>query len=214
MIRSKQEYISILRKKLRRYRHSEEIVAEIEVHVHEMLLEFTEGHKMSEADAMKKVIEKLGSPKEIAAMYHEELGVTESKTQWTFITVNLLFFIVGISLTAIYHLVSYSFATHIWSILTSIPFIIIVLYMFFWGLLGYEIGKEFAYKGKRLLKKTLYISLIPNLILMALVIFRIIPLGWFDPLLTGPFIILCIICTALVFPISYAGYRWGVMRSV
>lgn len=79
----------------------------------------------------------------------------------------------------------------------------------FWALLGYEIGKGFGHNGRVLLNKTFLLSLIPNLILMVLTVFQIIPHSWFAPLLTKTFIIACIIFTIILYPISWIGYRWG-----
>ncbi|MCM2533169.1 hypothetical protein NDK43_13145 [Neobacillus pocheonensis] len=102
----------------------------------------------------------------------------------------------------------------IWSHLTSIPTLIALLYLFFWALLGYEIGKGFGHSGRRLLKKTFLLSLIPNILLMVLTVLRIIPHAWFDPLLTDQFVIACIIFTIILYPISWLGYRWGKKASI
>ncbi|MFA9560565.1 hypothetical protein ACERII_25010 [Evansella sp. AB-rgal1] len=214
MIPSKSAYLNILKKELNNSANSAELLQEINLHLTELLEDITSSTNKKEEEAMAELIERVGTPSELASLYMEELQITPKKTQWTFISVNLLFFIFGITLTAIYHLVSFPFANQVWTFLTSFPSLIMILYMLFWGLLGYEIGKEFGFSGKNLLYKTFYITLVPNLLLMGLVVFRIIPLGWFDPLLTQPFIVACILCTIILYPISYAGYRWGIIHSV
>lgn len=214
MIQSKYDYLFALKKGLKDTANAEELLQEFELHISEMLddLKVTEG--LDEIEAMEKIVERLGSPEQIAELYQQEVDVTPSKIQWTFISVNLLFFIGGICLTIVYNLLPAPLISEIWTILTSITSVLIILYMFFWVLLGYEIGKEFGLGGKKLLLKTFYIALVPNLTLMALVVLRVMPFQWFDPLLTPSFIAICILCTTFLYPISYAGFRWGTIRSI
>ncbi|MBU9720914.1 hypothetical protein KS407_05555 [Bacillus alkalicola] len=214
MIQSKQDYIDTLKEELKTVPHADEILDEIDLHLDDVLEDILCNQNVTETEAMEKLLERVGSPKELAAMYRQEFEVTPAKTQWTFISTNLIFFIIGIGLTIVYHLVPLTITNELWGFLTSIPTVIMVLYMVFWGLLGYEIGKEFGFGGRKLLYRTFYITLLPNLILMALVVFRVIPLGWFDPLLSQPFIIACILCTIILYPISYTGFRWGILRSL
>ncbi|MDG5786758.1 hypothetical protein QA612_04585 [Evansella sp. AB-P1] len=214
MILSKQGYLDKLKKELKKTPDSDEIVHEMDVHLSDVLTEIYTIENVSEKEAMKKLIDRVGTPREVASYYHQELQITPAKTQWTFIGINLFFFVMGVTLTAFYQFTPSHIGNQIWLFLTSIPMIIMLLYMFFWLLLGYEIGKEFGYAGKGLLFKTFYFTLVPNLLLMTLVVFRIIPLGWFDPLLSQPFIYACIACTILLYPISYSGYRWGIRRSI
>lgn len=214
MIQSKQEYLHVLKNELKNYSNSEEILQEFDMHISELLVDLYDLAGANEEVAITKVIERVGSPVEVAALYKQELEVTPAKTQWTFILGNLLFFIGGICITAFYHLSAISFFDTLWSFLTNIPFVLIALYMLFWALLGYEIGKEFGLSGKKLLVKTFYISLVPNLVLMGLVVFKIVPVEWFHPLLTKTFMLICIFCTILLYPISYLAYRWGTNRSV
>lgn len=214
MIQTKYDYLSALKEGLKNNQNAEELLQEFELHISEMLNELKVTEELSEAEAMAKVIERLGTPEYLAKAYKLEFDVTPAKIQWTFISVNLLFFIGGICLTIIYNQIPVPIIEELWMILTSITSILIILYMFFWVLLGYEIGKEFGLGGKKLLLKTFYISLVPNLILMALIVFRIMPFQWFDPLLTSSFIAVCILCTIFLYPISYAGYRWGTNRSI
>jgi hypothetical protein len=94
------------------------------------------------------------------------------------------------------------------------PTLIALLYLFFWALLGYEIGRGFGHGGRTLLKKTFLLSLIPNILLMVLTVFEIIPHSWFAPLLTKTFIIACILFTIILYPISVIGYRWGKKASI
>ncbi|WP_416150673.1 hypothetical protein ACM26V_06805 [Salipaludibacillus sp. HK11] len=213
MIQSKREYLNKLKQEIGTS-NSQEILKEIDLHLSEVLDDIYYRENICERDAMPYLIDRVGPPEELGAMYQQELRVTPVKTQWTFMMINLLFFVVGIALTAFYHLLSFPAVNNVWYFLTSVTSLIMVLYMVFWGLLGYEIGKEFGLSGTKLLIKTFYFSLLPNLILMGLVIFNFIPHSWFDPLLTRNFIITCILATLLLYPISYTGFRWGVKKSV
>ncbi|TGB01893.1 HAAS signaling domain-containing protein [Halobacillus salinus] len=153
--------------------------------------------------------ERLGDPDEIAEMFKEEHSVTESRLHWLFVFCNVLLFVGGGLLTLAYHLFDWNVLQWLFTRLLSIPTVIIVLYFGFWTLLGYEIGKAFGPKGLALLKKTYLIGIVPNLILMVLTVFNIIPRRWFDPLITTEFIIVCIVCTGLLYPVSLLACRWG-----
>ncbi|MRH44179.1 hypothetical protein GH741_16170 [Aquibacillus halophilus] len=127
---------------------------------------------------------------------------------------NICLFLGGILLTLTYHVFHWGWIDFIWERVTEIPSIIIMVYFLFWGLLGYEIGKEFGPRGRKLLQKTFFFCVAPNIILMALTIFRLIPYQWFQPLLSFPFIISCVIFTGLLYPVSWLGYHWGKKASV
>ncbi|MFT8320454.1 MAG: hypothetical protein ABF649_06065 [Bacillus sp. (in: firmicutes)] len=214
MIASKQEYLVLLHKRLKHNDNQDEIVLEYDLHLSELLEDIYMEKQLEEKEAMAIVLERFGEPEEIAQLYAEEQTVTANKTKWIFFFGNLVFFTGGICLTIFYHYLSFPLIRKLWAFLVSIPFYLIVLYLFFWLLLGYEVGKEFGLGGKKLLKKTFYISLAPNLLLMMLVIFRIVPSTVFDPLLTPDFILICIVATFFLYPISILGFRFGTTRSI
>ncbi|EOR23024.1 permease prefix domain 1-containing protein [Niallia alba] len=214
MIASKESYMQQLRDLLKEHEQSEEICREYELHLADMLEDIVLEKQYTEQEAITIAIERLGFPKEIAALYQEELTMTAKKTQWNFFFANLFFFVGGIGLTVIYHHLSNPTISKLWLFLTSIPFFLIILYLFFWLLLGYEVGKEFGLGGKKLLMKTFCISLVPNLLLMCSVVFKIIPSTIFDPLLTPEFILICISFTIMLYPICFLAFRYGTTRSV
>lgn len=214
MISSKESFMEQLRDLLINHEQSEEISMEYELHLADMLEEIILEKQCSEEEALIFAIDRLGTPLEIAALYHEELNMTAKKTQWNFFIANLFFFVGGIGLTVIYHRLSNPTISKLWSFLTSIPFLLIMLYLFFWLLLGYEVGKEFGLGGKKLLLKTFCISLVPNLLLMCSVVFKIIPLTIFDPLLTPEFVLICTSFTIILYPICFLAFRYGTTRSV
>lgn len=212
MERPKNKFLEELEKGLGNHQDKKSILMEYEVHIEEILIESYDCN--DETEIMERIISRLGSPEEIAAMWKEELSVTPSNMKWLFILMNILFFGGGSLLTFFHNVFQWNWLSVIWSHLTAIPVLIAFIYMFFWALLGYEIGKCFGHGGRSLLKKTFLLSLIPNLLLMVLTVFEIIPHSWFEPLLTKSFIIACIILTIILYPISWLGYRWGKKASI
>ncbi|WP_412176728.1 hypothetical protein [Bacillus sp. T3] len=188
------------------------MLLEYEIHIDEMILEAPKC--MSETEVMEQITSRLGTPAEIAEAWKEELSVTPSNMKWLFILINILFFGGGSLLTLIHNVYEWNWLSMIWSHLTAIPMIIAVVYMFFWALLGYEIGKGFGHRGKKLLNKTFFAALIPNLTLMFLTVLEIIPHSWFAPLLSDRFIIACIILTITLYPLTWIAYRWGKKVSI
>lgn len=214
MIYSKDSFMKQLRELLKNHNQSEEICMEYEHHLTDLLEDILLSEQCTVKEAILIAVEKLGTPQEIAALYQEELTMTAKNTQWNFFLANLIFFTGGIGLTIIYHHISNPIISRLWLFLTSIPFFLIVLYLFFWLLLGYEVGKEFGLGGKKLLIKTFCISLIPNIALMCSVVFNIIPITFFDPLLTPEFILICIAFTIILYPICFLAFRFGTTKSI
>jgi len=210
MIQFKSEFLSQLDRQLGKHPEKEQILFEYDTHLTEMLEDLI----VAEEDIMSELYNRLGSPEEIAASWREELSLTPKKTQWLFIFANLVFFAGGSVLTLVHNVFDFNWIDFIWKSLTSIPSVIILVYLVFWVLLGYEIGKGFGHRGRSLMKKTFILSILPNILLMNLTLFEVIPHGWFQPLLSSAFIIKCILFTALLYPICLAGYKWGKKASV
>jgi hypothetical protein len=212
MERPKNRFLKELGQLLGNHQDKEEILLEYETHIDEILVE---SYDCQDENALfERINTRLGSPAEIAEMWKQELSVTPSNMKWLFIFLNILFFGGGSLLTLAHNLYEWNWLSVVWSHLTAIPTLIAILYLFFWALLGYEIGKGFGHGGKVLLRKTFLLSLIPNLVLMFLTVFKIIPHSWFAPLLTKTFIIACIFFTMTLYPISLLGYRWGKKASI
>ena len=119
-----------------------------------------------------KSIQGSGHLKRLPSMWREELSVTPSNMKWLFIAVNILLFGGGSVLTLAHNLFDWNWLTTLWDQLTSFPILIALIYMFFWALLGYEIGRGFGYKGKKIMKRTFFLALIPNITLMVLTVFQ------------------------------------------
>ena len=205
MCDSEQKFIRELEREIGNHPEKENIIEDYKLHIHELLKE----ESVDDQRVYDLLINRLGTPLEIANVWKQEIGVTPKKTQWLFVICNVLIFLGGTIIIVSYNVFQWDWIVYLWSMLTEISFLIMLVYLLFWGLLGYEIGREFGHRGYRLLRKTFIISIIPNIILMYLIVFRILPHEWFQPLLNIPFIVLCIIFTFFLYPVSYIGYRWG-----
>lgn len=212
MERLKNDFLTELSRNLGNHPDKESILREYEAHLDELLIELFNIDNKEELRA--QVYQRFGTPDEIATIWKEELSVTPSNMRWLFISINILFFGGGSALTLAHNLFNWNWLKNLWDQLTSIPILIALIYMMFWALLGYEIGKGFGHRGKNVLKRTFIIALLPNLTLMFLTVFRIIPREWFSPLLTETFIALCIFLTILLYPLCLLSYRWGKKASV
>ncbi|MBM7584085.1 hypothetical protein JOC86_000622 [Bacillus pakistanensis] len=209
----KKKFLQRLEALLEQHPDKRKIINEYEDHLNELITELSLIKDSSKQD-QEVILERLGTPEEIAEAWNHEITVTPRKTQWTFLITNLCFFAAGSLLTFTYHHYHWSWLQSMWTSLTSLPFLIIVLYLLFWGLLGYEIGKEFGHSGRSLLKRTFLLAIVPNLLLMNLIVFEIIPHTWFNPLLNPSFIVTCIVFTVFLYPISWIGFRWGKRVSI
>ncbi len=213
MRRAEEDYLRQLDRLLGAHPDKAAIMKEYKLHISEMACDII--YEDESPDLIYKELSmRLGTPEEVAVSWKQELTLTPRKTRWIFAGINLSLFISGILLTFINHTYDWNWAKEIWSLLTSIPVLLMAIYIGFWVLLGYEIGKEFGHQGKKLIKKTLLITVIPNIILMYLVIFNLVPDQWFDPLLDKSFIIACVFCTFILYPVSFAGYLWGKKASL
>ncbi len=211
MERLKSRFLDELAKGLENHQDKENILSEYETHIDEIFIEVLGEKKEA---TMELLISRLGEPNEIAEMWREELSFTPSRMKWLFILLNIFLFAGGSLLTLVHNLYEWKWLSIIWNHLTSIPTMIAFVYLFFWALLGYEIGRGFGHGGRTLLRKTFLFSLIPNLMLMVLTVFKIIPHAWFAPLLTKSFIIACILFTIILYPVCILGYRWGKKASI
>lgn len=205
-----QQFLQELAKELVNDSKKDEIIAEYTMHVQDLLAD-TSIENISVYDFL---VDRLGSPEELAALWKEERSVTPRRMQRLFVLLNIALFLSGAIFTIGYNVLEWNWLEALWKTLTEATTIVILFYMLFWGLLGYEIGKAFGARGRKILNRTFVICVIPNLLLMYLIVFRLIPYEWFDPLLNGSFILICIFSTAALYPISWLGYRWGRKTSV
>ncbi|WP_010098354.1 HAAS signaling domain-containing protein [Ornithinibacillus scapharcae] len=205
MTTGEERFLQELDRALAEHPEKEQIIAEYRSHIYEVLRE----ELKADNDSYELIVNRLGSPKEIASLWAEEAKVTPRRMQILFVVLNILIFLGGIALTVAYNVFQFEWIEILWERVTAVPSIIIMVYMIFWGLLGYEIGKEFGSGGLKIVRRTFTYAIIPNLVLMYLIVFKLIPHEWFQPLLNGPFILACILLTLVLYPISWIGYRWG-----
>lgn len=210
MIETKEQFLEQLEKGLLNHPKKKEIVLEYDLHLTEMLIDDSEDPPLN----MSMIIERVGSPEEILEAWKEEFSVTPRKAKWNFVFFNLLFFSLGILLTLLHNLFAWEWTQILWRQMTSVSGLIILLYILFWALLGYEIGKTFGPNGRSLMFKTFLLSVIPNLILLSVTVLHIIPHNWFEPLLTREFIVICVVFTFMLYPVCILGYKWGKKVSV
>jgi hypothetical protein len=201
---TKDEFLSQLEQLLPSSVNKKEIIREWELHIDEALEESPEAH----------VIEKLGHPAFIAQEYREITPVQKSWIVPFYIGCNALFFIFGSLLTLAYHMTDHLIAKFVWESLIQVAPVIIGGYLLFWVFLGFEIGRTYGVRGRKILTKTVLFSMLPNITLMVLTLYKWIPTDLFSPLLTPLFVLLCVIFTFLVYPICRLAYRVGISRSL
>ncbi|WP_226670417.1 DUF1700 domain-containing protein [Metabacillus litoralis] len=207
MTRSKQQFLDTLKKSLPETVNKDEVVFEYELHINEKL------HDRVDL-TIDEIIEQLGDPFEIAKLYVEVEPIKQSFVSRNFVFCNFMFFFIGSLLTLCYHVFEDSIFSEAWGLLARIPLTIVIVYTFFWMILGFEIGREYGVLGKKIFSKTVFISIVPNVLLMVMTLLHFIPNHWFQPILTSEFVVLCVVMTFLIYPISKLFYYIGVYRSV
>ncbi|MGM0877236.1 MAG: HAAS signaling domain-containing protein [Bacillota bacterium] len=207
MIPSKEHFLQVLKQSLPKTVNKADVIREYELHIEEKM--FDQPHLKIE-----DVLDQLGDPVEIAKQYGDVEPIAKSFVSRNFVFCNLMFFLIGGLLTVCYHVFEDSILSEAWGLLAQIPLTIVIVYTVFWMVLGFEIGREYGLLGKELFSKTVFISLVPNILLMIMTLFHFIPVNWFQPILTPAFIAICVIMTFLIYPISKVFYYIGVYRSV
>lgn len=204
-----QRFIRELEIELEGQKDKESIVADYEMHIAEM--QEAEGFDQVSYELL---VMRLGTPQEIAKIWQQETGITPRKTQWLFVLLNMAIFIVGSLAMLSYHLFSWVWLSRLWQAIMTVPMLVLFVYLIFWALLGYEFGKEFGHRGLRLLRRTFLIAIIPNILFIYLVLFKLLPIHWLSPLLTNSFIGTTVVFTSILYPVSLLGYHWGKKVSI
>lgn len=184
------------------------IVAEYKMHIHDMQEE-----NMDEIN-YDQLVARLGTPREIAKLWKQETGITPRKTQWLFVILNVAIFIGGTIIMVGYHFFDWVWLAGIWHTIMNVPILVMFVYLLFWALLGYELGKEFGHRGLRLLQRTFLIAIIPNVVFIYLVLFKLLPIVWISSFLTNSFMLTSVVFTIILYPVSLLGYYWGKKVSV
>ncbi len=202
-MQTKEQFLQILARELQTHPKKQEIVAEWERHIYDSL----------SFESEEEVLKKLDHPSVIAKCY-KEVPTSKRHVQRMFVWLNTSLYIVGALLTILYHNTESELIHHIWRNLIAASPLIIVLDLFLWMMIGFEIGKTYGVKGSELLKATVLYGIAPNMILMFLTLFHFIRPEWFENLLTPIFVLICTVLTCLLYPISKVAYYIGVRYSV
>lgn len=212
MINTKADYLQKLQELLKDHPDRDAIADEISSHIDECLECFCHDG-LSENEAMLLTINQIGSPEQVAEKFAYISSAASAMANKLFICVNFTFFFVGGCFAVGANIFKIHALQLIWNMLSQSGWLILIAYSGYWALMGYEIGKEFGASGKELLKHTMGMAIVPNLILMFMTFLGFLPNEWFSTVLNSSFLIGCIIATILFFPISYIAYFWGVRKA-
>lgn len=199
-----QRYINELQTELSDQKDYQAIVADYEAHIYEML----QHEHIPPNEVYETLVEQLGSPTAVAKIWRQETGITPRKTQWLFVLLNIAIFVGGTVLLICLHLFGWKWLIHVWDTVANIPIFIFGLYAIFWSLLGYEMGKEFGHRGKRLLQRTFVIAIIPNMLFMYIILSHLLQIKTLMM-----FMVICTL-TSMLYPVTFFGYYWGRKVSV
>lgn len=186
--------------------NKKDILREWEMHIYDAIIE--------SGRSEEEIIADFGSPSDIAKEYESNTPVQKNWIVPFYIGCNALFFIVGALITLAYHLTNHPVVETIWNTLIGYAPAIIGGYLLFWIFLGFEIGRTYGVRGSKLLSKTVFLSMLPNVLMMVLTLYKWIPTEVFEPLLTPVFVLVCVIFTFLLYPICRIAYRVGISRSL
>lgn len=213
MIRSKEAYMKQLEREMYAHPDNDVIMAELTVHIDEKM-SYLLKKDLPEEEAIQIIIEQFGHPSELAVQFGGVSTKSPTIAKVVFVLCNSFLFFLGACITFGYHLVNAQVFQIYWEALAHNSWLILFMYTGYWVLIGYQIGKEFGEKGKRLLSDTISLAIAPNLFLMLAVLFGLFPVQWFSPLLTTSFIGACIGVTFLFYPLSQIGYYFGRHQAV
>ncbi|HET7578826.1 MAG TPA: permease prefix domain 1-containing protein [Bacillales bacterium] len=213
MTPEKQRYLEELKKALGAEGQAEAVVKEINSHIEERMHDrMVFGIK--EEEALDEALQSLGSPRKLAKALMEGEASNRHTMRNVFIACNYLFFLGGTMLMIFSQILTLPIVHTVWESLTGVSGLILACYTGYWFYLGYEVGKQFGPNGKSLMNRTVLMSLIPNVLLMFLTLFRFIPQHLFNSMLTPEFVTVCVVATVFFYPISKAAYKIGVVHGV
>ncbi|MGV3466771.1 MAG: hypothetical protein ACO1OT_15965 [Heyndrickxia sp.] len=202
----KQDYLRNLKLSLQNHPEMVDILNEISVHIEDSIRD-----KMligiSERAATEEVLQNMGNPIELGKSF---LPPPRSINIIHLVLLNWAFFVCGLFITLGNQFSDWTIVNHIWTYLTHHSHFILLLYSIYWIYLGYTVGKHYGPNGKKLVEKTMMWAYIPNMILMFITLFNIIPSDIFSPLLNPVFMVICVITTVLFYPISKLAFKIGI----
>ncbi|MGG3571656.1 hypothetical protein ABES25_11790 [Bacillus gobiensis] len=203
-MKSKHLYKADLKRALSRVHADELLVKEIFSHVEESY-RYLKDNGYSESEIYEKLQGEIGSPTEIAKAYKGQAAPTVKVYSSFYIMLNLLFFIGGAIVTALYLFVDIPFITALW----SAKWLILCGYLIFWMLLGYQGGREYGVNGRKIMNLTVFVAILPNFFFMLIVLWNLIPGKPYETMLTPDFFLACIVSTFLFPVVSKIGFLFG-----
>lgn len=204
-------FISRLEKELSAHPNKAEIILEYKHHI-ECKLDDLFILGFDEEQAKANIINELGDPKQIAMQFYANKE-TKKPLILQLIFINYLLFFTGILITVGYFLNITLFGI-IWDHLVEKKLFILNCYFIFWIVISFIAGKQYRFKNEWRMNNALFISLLPNFIFMALIIFIEKFQYWFAPFVNHSFLLLCIIITFLFYPVSKLSFKAGILRGI
>ena len=206
MEKLKQDYLHDLKLALQNHPEIEDIYNEISTHIEDSIKD-----KMltgiSEREATEEVLHNMGNPLELGKSFMQP---PRSRKMIHLILLNWAFFVCGLFITLCNHLSDWTIVNDTWTYLSEKSHFILLLYSMYWIYLGYTIGKHFGPNGKKMVNKTMMWAYIPNLLLMIITLFHVIPNDIFSPFLNPVFIAVCVVVTVLFYPLSKFAFKIGI----
>jgi len=203
----KQDYLHDLKLALQNHPDKENILYEITTHIEDAIKD-----KMligiSEKVATVEVLHSMGNPIELGKSFMQPSRSINIKH---LILLNWAFFGCGMFITLGNQLSDWTIVNHTWTYLTHKSHFILFLYSMYWIYLGYSVGKHYGPNGKKLVNKTMMWAYIPNMVLMFITLFNVIPGDIFSPLLNPVFMMVCVIATFLFYPLSKFAFKIGII---
>ncbi|PKR83364.1 HAAS signaling domain-containing protein [Heyndrickxia camelliae] len=202
----KQDYLHKLRLALHNHPEIEDILNEISTHMEDGIKDKMLVGK-SEKAATEEVLFELGNPLVLGKNFMQP---ARSRTMIYLILLNWAFFVCGICLTLSHQLSDWAIVKDTWNYLSHKSNFILLLYSMYWVYVGYTIGKQYGPNGKKMVNKTMMWASIPNMLLMIITLFNVIPGEMFSPFLNPVFIAVCVLVTVLFFPLSKLAFKIGI----
>lgn len=206
------EFLKALDAELDNHPKREEIILEYADYLEQKYKDLLiSGVGMERAEEL--VIQEMPDPQKIAFQFNKK-GTSVKATFQTVVVLNYSLFVIGLLITLGFYWYHGSGISLVWHGLVENKWYILFGYSAFWLMVGYFFGAKFGFNGGPVLKKALWISLVPNFLLMVLVLSTEKIQGVFSPFITPSFIIMCIAFTFFFYPISRMSYKIGIVRGI
>jgi hypothetical protein len=201
-------YLHTLSTHLGNHLDREHIVEEFRSHLTEAITE-QRAEGVPEDELFTRVVAMLGSPQLVAEAYAEV--PTFSATHYTrlFLLQNAFFFVAG-SLFVLWLSDAHpQLRLDLWQRVVHYREGLLLAYCLYWLVTGFTLGYLHGFTALRSMSKVVRIPLLLNYLFMLVVLLHIFPGDWFGPLLSGGFVIACVVATFLFSKLAVLGCRFG-----